>query len=1237
MFRVTFIISDFTEDYLLRKICNEVKEEYEGEFEFYFFKSKDIDKNESEYDKLEEILKNSNILFILIHGEIYTLKKYSTIKEKYGSKIPIFLNTTSGNDLNEINLDKMISEKIFYNMTYYFVVGGEKNYKNMILYTATIFSKKKYLYEECEKLKSQGIYYKGKIIDNEKEFVKYMIDKPIIVVLYHSKNWELKRKEVIDKFLFELEKKNVVAYGVFTSLSSKELLGTNGIDWIIENYLKFKGKIIPKVIINLLSYSLSGFSQKLEKNKSIFEELKIPVIQAMSTYQNRDEWDNSSRGLDTESLAINVYYPEFDGQIITVTSCTYETKEDQIGKKKVFIPIEDRVKKIVDIALGWQKLREKNNNEKKIAIIFHNMPPRNDMIGRAFGLDSVKSVYNMLKLFKKNGVKIDYDFRDSNEIIDEIIKGVSNDKKWLSYDKVLEKSVDKIKKDKYRLWFSKLSRKVREEMESQWGEAPGEFMVYNETFPIPGILNGNVFIGLQPARGMEEKAEEIYHSTDFVIPHQYYAFYKWIKEEFKADVIYHMGTHGTLEWLPGKEVGLSKNCYPDFNISDIPHLYPYSINISGEGLQAKRRSNAVLISHMIPPLTLADKYDEIDKIDELIKEFYQAFVLRDPKLSEIKLEIKEAYFKNNYQTELNITSEEIDKDFQKFLDKFQSYLDDIKSFVIKDGLHILGEVPEIDKLIGLIYQLLKIGDSEILPIDEIIGKVIEYDIKELKNNPYSMIINGKNNLIILEEIREISHKVIEGILKNIDYNEINGYILKNKSYLETLKSYILNVVLPKINGIENENKSILAGMDGQFIKPGQSGYPTRGNLDILPTGTNFYALDPNKIPTKAAWKIGKKLGELLIERYKKDEGKIPTTIAMILYSGDTIKTNGDDIAEILYLLGVKPIWEKSSGKVVDLEVIPLNELKRPRIDVILRISGLFRDTFPNLIYLLEKAINLIAELNENDEQNYIKKNIKDEVLKLMELGYEKSEAKKLSKVRVFSCPPGTYGTGVRTLIESKQWENRDDLGKAYISWSSYGYNSNYHGKQMKISFIEKLKHVSLTVKNEASNEIDMLESDDYYAYHGGLGAAIKYVSQKNIRSYSGNTSNPEEVKIRDIKEEGARIMRARILNPKWIKGLKSHDYKGAVEMSAMLDTVFGWDATSDIIENWMYDKIFEKYIKDNVTREWIEKNNKHALLNMSERLLELEKRKMWETTEENLQLLRKIYLEIEGEIEEYQE
>ena len=358
---------------------------------------------------------------------------------------------------------------------------------------------------------------------------------------------------------------------------------------------------------------------------------------------------------------------------------------------------------------------------------------------------------------------------------------------------------------------------------------------------------------------------------------------------------------------------------------------------------------------------------------------------------------------------------------------------------------------------------------------------------------------------------------------------------------------------------------------------------------------------------------------------------------MILYSGDTIKTNGDDIAEILYLLGVKPVWEKSSGKVVDLEIIPLNELKRPRIDVILRISGLFRDTFPNLIYLLEKAINLVAELNENDEQNYIKKNIKNEVLKLLELGYEKPEAKKLSKVRVFSCPPGTYGTGIRTLIESKQWENRDDLGKAYISWSSYGYNSNYHGKQMKTSFMEKLKYVSLTVKNEASNEIDMLESDDYYAYHGGLGAAIKYVSQKNIRSYSGNTSNPEEVKIRDIKEEGARIMRARILNPKWIKGLKSHDYKGAVEMSAMLDTVFGWDATSDIIENWMYDKIFEKYIKDNVTREWIEKNNKHALLNMSERLLELEKRKMWETTEENLQLLRKIYLEIEGEIEEYQE
>lgn len=383
--------------------------------------------------------------------------------------------------------------------------------------------------------------------------------------------------------------------------------------------------------------------------------------------------------------------------------------------------------------------------------------------------------------------------------------------------------------------------------------------------------------------------------------------------------------------------------------------------------------------------------------------------------------------------------------------------------------------------------------------------------------------------------------------------------------------------------------------------------------------------------------MGVKLAEELMNRYIEDEGKLPKNIAMILYSGDTIKTNGDDIAEALYLMGVKPVWLNNGDRVIGLEAIPYEELKRPRIDVTLRISGLFRDTFPTLIKLLEDAVNIVSQLDESDEINYIRKNLKDDIEKLLEDGYSFNDAENLSKVRIFGCPPGTYGTGVRVLIESQQWETRDDLGQAYINWSSHAYSSNYHGAKLENMFVKRLKNIDITVKNEASVELDMLESDDYYAYHGGLTAAVKYASGKEARSYSGNTSDPNNVKIKSLKEETARIMRSRILNPKWLEGLKRHGYKGAMEVSAMVDIVFGWDATAEVAEDWMYDRITEKYVQNTENREWIKENNPHALMNITERLLEAEQRGMWNASKEKLDELRKIYMSIEGDIEEYEE
>ena len=590
---------------------------------------------------------------------------------------------------------------------------------------------------------------------------------------------------------------------------------------------------------------------------------------------------------------------------------------------------------------------------------------------------------------------------------------------------------------------------------------------------------------------------------------------------------------------------------------------------------------------------------------------------------------------------MDITEEEIRKNYSLFINKLHSYIEELKSSVIKDGLHILGEAPVGDRLASLIHALLRIENCGMMAAEEAVGKSLGYDIEALKENPHGHNKIGKTNLMILDDIRNITVEIVREILGEKKYQTVvektKEYKIIDESYIILLEKNILEIVLPKILETKKESKSVVDGANGKFIVPGQSGYPTRGNINILPTGTNFYSIDPYKIPSRASWKVGIKLAEELMNRYIEDEGKLPQNIAMILYSGDTIKTNGDDIAEALYLMGVKPVWLNNGDRVIGLEAIPYEELRRPRIDVTLRISGLFRDTFPTLIKLLEDGVNIVSQLDEDDEINYIRKNLKDDIEKLLKEGYNFSEAENLSKVRIFGCPPGTYGTGVRILIESQQWETRDDLGQAYINWSSHAYSSNYHGTKLENMFVKRLKNIDVTVKNEASVELDMLESDDYYAYHGGLTAAVKYASGKEARSYSGNTSDPNNVKIKSLNEETARIMRARILNPKWLEGLKRHGYKGAMEVSAMVDIVFGWDATAEVAEDWMYDRITEKYVQNIENREWIKENNPHALMNITERLLEAEQRGMWSASQEKLNELRKIYMSIEGDIEEYEE
>ena len=637
-------------------------------------------------------------------------------------------------------------------------------------------------------------------------------------------------------------------------------------------------------------------------------------------------------------------------------------------------------------------------------------------------------------------------------------------------------------------------------------------------------------------------------------------------------------------------------------------------------------------------------YDYMKELDELIQEYYHAIQGDTGKLDYIKKEIIDLSMENNINIDLKMEREEIEENFEEFIERLHIWIDEIKGSLVKDGLHIFGEVPKEERLDNLVIALLRLPNGNIPSIMDAICYGYNLDYEYLKDNPLELKDSHKTNIMILDELDELSREIIKEFgSNNYDVDKLEDVLkmmvpnYNNKDFykLKDVLVFASEIVKEKLNYTTDEIKYFIEGIEGGFVPAGGSGCPTRGNVEILPTGRNFYSIDPTTVPSRASYEVGKTLGDNLLNRYLEDEGKYPENIAIVVYSGETMKTYGDDISEILYLMGVRPIWLNNTNKVIGIETIPLRELNRPRIDVTLRISGLFRDTFPNLIELVEEAVNIVAALDEKPEDNYIRKHMLEDIDELTSQGVNLEEAKEESLMRIFGCPPGTYGAGVDILINSRNWEDNKDLGNIYTFWGGHAYGKDIHGRDAQEIFARRLSKTDITVKNESSMEIDMLDSDDYYNYHGGLIAAVRTHSGKKPKSYSGDSSDPSRTKIRDIDEETARIMRARILNPKWYKGLKKHGYKGAQEISAMVDIVFGWDATSDNMEDWMYENISEMYLFNEERRQWIESVNPWAVHNMVERLLEAQQRGMWNAKDESVEELRKLYIHIEGDIEEY--
>ena len=1188
----------------------------------------------------------ADFLLFWFHGSMSYFR--SNLKFRFCFQKPYFFHSSIESEMEELTKQCQLPLQTVLKLEQFLEAEGQANYRSFMRCLAGAATGRQIPYDEPILPQWDGFYGKPQDISDE-AYLRQAAEsgKPVIAVLCHLAFLQTGDTPFLDDLIESIGKLDCTPLVLYSNIMPSADGKIGGLRQALKKYLMLEGKSVPGAMIVTTGHALSVLSAPgigvKQVEDSVFEILGIPTIHGLHTNFTLEQWQESIRGMDPMYLG-NVYTAEFDGQLVApVMTCKIQV-ETPYGVKDRFRLIPDRAEKIITLAKNWAKLRTLPNSQKKVAIILHNMPPRADMIGCAYGLDTPESVYNIVRDLTAAGYRTDYAFENGKDILDRITGSLTNDTRFRSPEELLERAETLLGPQDYDTWFRAFPDKVKSELHRDWGKAPGEVMAVGDKILVPCIRNGNILIGLQPPRAFEEKAEEAYHSTDLVCPWQYLAFYRYLENIWGANAIIHVGTHGTVEWLPGKEVGLSEACYPDVAIGTLPNLYPYIIDVPGEGVQAKRRTAACIIDHLIPSMTEGGAYGDIGVIDDLLAKYYHARQNGDGKTASIQQEIQDLAEKMHLSQDLSLTPQDYETDFEGTAQKLHLWVSDIKTSEVKDGLHIFGQVPQGERLRNMLRLLVRVKNGSVPSLRQGICKAQGLDVDALLDAPEETDAFGVTNARKLEQADEIGRNLfllweketytfdtIQPVIETI--SQENGLNLAETDELHTCLKFVAEQVLPRVLATTDELGSTLSGLRGEFVKKGPSGAPSRGNARILPTGRNFYTTDPTELPTRASWATGKRLSDQLLKTHREETGETPEHIAIVVYSGETTKTGGDDLSEILWLYGIRPVWLGDTDKVMGLEVIPLSELGRPRIDVTLRISGLFRDTFPNLIELMDEAVNMAAALEEGPEDNFIRKHIQKDMADLAAKGVPQDLAYDQAALRIFGCPPGTYGAGVDILVNSKQWETPEDLGKAYITWSGHGYSRKLHGEKMQDVFAHRLSTCQVTVKNISSWEADMLDSDDFYNYHGGLISAVKAQSGQTPASYSTNAADVSHVVTRNIHQETARIMRARINNPKWIEGLKQHSFRGAQEFSAMVDIIFGWDATADVVDDYMYDSVYDTYFGDQDLRDWIRRENPWALHAMSERMLEAAQRQMWEADEEKLELLRELYLEMEGSLE----
>lgn len=1084
----------------------------------------------------------------------------------------------------------------------YLVEGGPQNCTKLLSYCDAIIKNTNKPTPAAPLLRA-GVYWPGSgIADLDTAKSAWSQDAPIVPIIFYRALVQGGGLNPVNRLVRSLTRRGLNPLPIFVA-SLKDPLSTATLQHLFQSAQ-------PSVILNCTAFAVGSphDGDNSPQNPLTMDAAnKSPVFQVILSSASESAWADSIQGLSARDIAMNVALPEVDGRILSRTvSFKGEAFFDDATECAIatYQGHGNRIDFVADLTAKWASLRSTPTEDRKVALILANYPNKNGRLANGVGLDTPAATVHTLNLLRENGYTTTAP-KNAQALMDQMMAGPTN---WLT-DRANTEGGVTLPLSIYKKHFDLLPWDIKNDITTRWGQPEDDpFLAFSELLPPEAAKGfklsihefGNAVVGLQPARGYNIDPTDTYHSPDLVPPHNYLAFYFYLRHHWGADAIVHMGKHGNLEWLPGKALALSENCWPEAVFGATPHVYPFIVNDPGEGTQAKRRTSAVIIDHLTPPLTRAESYGPMRDLEALVDEYYEAAGVDPRRIKLLREEILSLSDATGFGKDAGFNG-----DADGDLAKLDAYLCELKESQIRDGLHIFGQSPTGDLARDLTIALARVPRGDGKEHNASILRAIASDLG-ISFDPLDCDL-GQSTTEKPVQLDSLSDDIWRTQGDTVERLELLSQILLRDGgwgdvgFSTPASQPVLNEIFDRIIPTvaqcgHDEGAGLLTALAGHFVAPAPSGAPTRGRLDVLPTGRNFYSVDSRAVPTPTAWKLGWKSANLLIEKHLQDHGDWPRTMLITAWGTANMRTGGDDVAQALALMGVKPTWDSANRRVTGFEVLPQGVLGRPRVDVTLRISGFFRDAFPQLIALVDSAARAVQALDEPTDLNPAAARTKS--------GEDTA--------RVFGSKPGSYGAGLQAMIDEKLWADKADLADTYLSWGSYAYDAKADGRAARDAFEQRLTQTEAIVQNQDNREHDILDSDDYYQFEGGAAAAISTLQGRDRPIYHNDHSRPERPVIRTLEDEIGRVVRSRVVNPKWIDGVKRHGYKGAFEIAATVDYLFAFAATTGAVKNHHFDLVEDAFLADDDTRDFIADVNAPALAEIAARLQEAIDRDLWQ-------------------------